>query len=277
MLIFIENIQLMKKIIINESQKRRIFEAYREGFSFDELTAIADKAPAESNSSIPQMNYCIKWLGDPVSRGSSRGVFTLSDNIILKLAFGNKYKAGRDQNRMEYELFESTKSPLLARVYDCDKNYTYLVCENVVPATEEDFEMVVGIPYSYNYVQNSSPQIDLDSPNDGDASIGFNKYFGDNIRQPYEENEEDACLREIFGYIETVDVLDTDFRNETIERIIANNEWLTELRKLVRECKFGDFSRIENFGLVNRNGKPNIVVLDPGLTVDVWLKYYRRF
>ena len=114
----------MKKIIINESQKRRIFEAYREGFSFDELTAIADKAPAENNSSIPQMNYCIKWLGDPVSRGSSRCVFTLSDNMILKLAFGNKYKAGRDQNRMEYELFESTKSPLLARVYDCDKNYT---------------------------------------------------------------------------------------------------------------------------------------------------------
>lgn len=278
MLIFIENIQLMKKIIINESQKRRIFEAYREGFSFDELTAIADEAFGKEDNSVPQMAYCRKWLGEPVSMGSSRCVFTLSDNIILKLAYGRKYQAGIDQNMMEYEIFERTKSPLLARVYDCDDNYTYLVCENVVPATDEDFEMVVGIPFYSHYHQNSTQQEDPASRHGGDRKIGFNEYFGDDIKQPIELYEGGACLTEIFSYIEEVDVLNSYYYDEKIEDIINNNEWLTELRRLVRECKFGDFSsNIGNFGLVNRYGQPNIVILDPGLTIGVFKKHYTSF
>ena len=265
----------MKKIIINESQKRRIFEAYREGFSFDELTAIADEAFGKEDNSVPQMAYCRKWLGQPVSMGSSRCVFTLSDNIILKLAYGRKYQAGIDQNMMEYEIFERTKSPLLARVYDCDDNYTYLVCENVVPARLEDFEMIIGIPFYSHYTQNSVQVEDPSSRHSGDVGIGFNKYFGDKIKEPRERYEGDASLTTIFSYIEAVDVTYENHYDRVIEDIIDSNEWLSEFRKLVKECKFGDFSMsVANFGIVNRNGQPNIVILDPGLTVGVWKKHY---
>lgn len=265
----------MKLIKINESQQKRLFEAYREGFSFDELTAIADSAFADEDNSVPQMAYCRKWLGQPVSMGSSRCVFTLSDNIILKLAYGRKYQAGIDQNMMEYEMFERTHSPLLARVYDADKNFTYLVCENVVPATYEDFEMILGIPFYSHYYQNSTQKEDLDSIHGGDRKVGFNKYFGDKIKEPEEGYEGDASLTEIFSYIESVEVSYEDYYNRMIENIIENNDWLREFRKLVRECKFGDFAMsVANFGIVNRNGQPNIVILDPGLTVGVWKKHY---
>ena len=138
-------------------------------------------------------------------------------------------------------------------------------------------EMILGIPFYSHYYQNSTQKEDPDSMHGGDRKVGFNKYFGDKIKEPEEGYEGDASLTEIFSYIESVEVSYEDYYNGMIEDIIENNDWLREFRKLVRECKFGDFSRIDNFGLVNRNGKPNIVVLDPGLTVDVWLKYYRRF
>lgn len=264
----------MKVIKINESQSKRLFEAYREGFSFDELTMIADSAFGGEDNSVPQMAYCRKWLGQPTFMGSSRAVFTLSDNIILKLAYGKKYFAGIDQNRMEYELFERTKSPLLARIYDCDKNFTYLVCESVVPAELVDFEQIIGIPFQRTFRQNSIKSGDPDSQHGGDKTIGYNKYFGDNIKDSYQWTEGE-CLYDIFAYIEANDVLHEDCFNIRIEKAILNNKWLKEFRELIRQIGVGDFSRVDNFGIVNRDGKPTIVLLDAGLTLEVWQKHYK--
>ena len=38
-----------------------------------------------------------------------------------------------------------------------------------------------------------------------------------------------------------------------------------------------DLSQIENFGVVNRDGNPMIVVLDSGFNYDVYLKFYRFY
>jgi len=273
----------MKIIRINESQHNRLFEAYQQGFSFDELTMIADSAFADEDNSIPQMSYCRKWLGMPVSMGSSRCVFTLSDNIVLKLAYGNKYKAGIQQNREEYEIFERTKSPILARVYDCDKNFTYLVCESVVPAEGADFEKILGIPFFERYVQNSKKLTDWGTKYSGDRQVGYNKYFGDAIK----DNGEYApyCIFHILEYIEDRYVLgenQTAYKigynnivySDKIEEIINGNQWLSQLRELVSEVKIGDFTRVENFGIVNRDGNPSIVLLDSGLSIPVWQNHY---
>lgn len=264
----------MKVIKINESQSKRLFEAYREGFSFDELTMIADSAFAQEDNSVPQMAYCSKWLGQPTFMGSSRCVFTLSDNVILKLAYGSKYFAGIDQNRMEYELFEKTKSPLLARVYDCDKNFTYLVCESVVPADAVDFEQIVGMPFYRFYQQNSVKDESPYSYNKGDRTVGYNEYFGNEIKTPG-ERAQGNYVYEILCYIESVDVLHEDYFNLNMEKAILNNKWLREFRELIRQVGVGDFCRVDNFGIVNRDGKPTIVLLDAGLTMGVWMKHYK--
>lgn len=74
----------MKVIFINESQKKRLFEAYDGEFSFSELDRLNLNG---------MYDYCLKHLGEPCGSGSSRLVFMLSDNIVLKLAFGIKKRS----------------------------------------------------------------------------------------------------------------------------------------------------------------------------------------
>ena len=99
----------MKLIKINESQHRRLFEGYQESFSFDDLSVLGDGMFNGEDNSVPQMAYCRKHLGEPDSMGSSRAVFTLSDNYVLKLAYGKKYLAGIEQNEAEYKLFQEVQ------------------------------------------------------------------------------------------------------------------------------------------------------------------------
>ena len=259
----------MKLIKINESQKKRLFEAYKEGFSLETLTMIADSAFAEEDNSIPQMRYCTQWLGYPDSMGSSRAVYTLNDNMVLKLAYGERYFAGIDQNRAEYEVFQQVDSPLLARIFYHDKNFTYLVSESVLPCTEEDFEKILGIPFYHTYYQNT-PKVPNSSDN-GDAEIGFNKYF-DKLKQPFESSE--LSMSDIFTYIECNYVTDEPYYDKNAHDAINNSQWLKDFVNLVIDTKMSDFVSIENFGMVNRDGKPMIVVLDSGLNMDVWEKHY---
>ena len=51
----------MKIININESQKKRLFEAYDGKFSFDELDKQGDLSC--------MYNYCINHLGAPFAKG----------------------------------------------------------------------------------------------------------------------------------------------------------------------------------------------------------------
>ena len=276
MYIFIRNICffVMKLVKINESQHKRLFEGYREGFSFEELSIIADSAFADEDNSLPQFEYCRKWLGEPVSMGSSRCIFMLSDNVVLKLAYGGRYKAGIDQNKHEYLLFNQVKSPLFVRIYDSDKNFTYLVCENVIPCEPVDFEKIIGIPFYREYHQKTYPQVDRYSYNYGHTTVGYDKYFGKNLRR-FGENVKGYCLHDIMAYIEANYVLHEDCFNMEIEKMILHNKWLKEFRELIRKTEVGDFCKHDNFGIVNRDGKMNIVVLDAGMTMDVWYKHYK--
>ena len=265
----------MKFIKINESQKKRLFEAYQEGFSFKELEAIADNAIAngEDDSEL-QMRYCSKWLSYPDSMGSSRAVYTLSDNRVLKLAYGTMNQAGMEQNRVEYAVYKKVNSPLLPRILYHDKNFTFLVSENVVPARPEDFEQYIGLPFYGFYTQNSQKEIDITSPNKGDAEIGYNKYFN-NIKKPLERsNDSELTVMNILYYLESAYSLDEGGYNRKIEDAIRNNPWLKSLRELIIKTSMTDLGQIANFGVVNRDGKPMIVILDSGFNHNVYTKFY---
>jgi len=266
----------MKFIKINESQKNRLFEAYNEGFSLKNLSMIADTAFAmEQNDSDGQMRYCTHWLGYPDNLGSSRAVYTLSDSLVLKLAYGSKYQAGIEQNRVEFQVYQQLDTPLLPRILYHDKNFTYLVCENVVPARPEDFEQYLGIPFYGFYTQNSRQYADIASPNKGDMEIGYNKYFP-NIKKPFERaDDSEFTVMNIIFYLESTYSLDEGGYNRNIENIVNNNPWLKSLKELMLKTSMTDLSQIANFGIVNRDGKPTIVVLDSGFNNNVFMNYYR--
>ena len=264
----------MKLIKINESQKNRLFEAYQQGFSFENLSMIADNAFANgTNGSVMQMRYCSQWLGYPFSMGSSRAVYTLNDNFVLKLAYGRMYNAGIAQNRVEYNVYSQLNSPLLPRILYHDKNFTFLVSESVIPCKAVDFEKLLGMPFYETYMQNSTKMSDVDSMYGGDYEVGYNKYF-DNIKQ--KGQQEDMNFSVILSYLNDNYFNFATHYDEEIENIIKSNPWLTELRNLVQKTHMSDLGQIDNFGIVNRDGKPMIVVLDAGFNFDVLVKHYMK-
>ena len=80
----------MKKIIINENQIKQLKEAINYGFSFERLKQIS--------SFNGKMRFCKEFLGDSIGRGSSRLVFQIDDEWVLKLAMNSK---GIAQNEEE--------------------------------------------------------------------------------------------------------------------------------------------------------------------------------
>jgi hypothetical protein len=52
------------------------------------------------------------------------------------------------------------------------------------------------------------------------------------------------------------------------------NPWLKNLKKLIMDTQIGDLTKPENYGMVNRDGNPMIVVLDAGMNLENWETYY---
>ena len=260
----------MKLIKINESQHKRLFEAYQEQFSFEELSKIGDGLLVGEDNSVPQMAYCKKHLGSPDSMGSSRAVFTLSDNYVLKLAYGKKYLAGIEQNEAEYKLYQDIDSPLLARVLYHDRNFTYLVSESVIPATYVDFEKILGMPYNDFWTQHTEH-----SRHFQDSTIGFDKYFDD--LKDVDEDYNGLSVFTILNYMHAKYTNGyTDLYRGEYEDVINNTPWFKQLKELAMTSTIADYISIENFGIVNRDGNPYIVILDSGFNADIWQRYYRR-
>ena len=253
----------MKIINIDESQKKRLFEAYDGKFSFSEL----DKQEDLGNMDY----YCYKHLGNSFAQGSSRVVYMLSDNFVLKLAYN---KAGIEQNKLEFERYEETKSKLLPVVYDHSDNFEYIVCENVIPADNADFEKILGMSIWGRWGQHTIKQKNPFSRNGGDMEVGYDKYF-DNLKDYGEADFSNNYVLNLIAYIVQHYSDGTCPYNEEMEQKIRNNEWFSELLDLVRKTHLCDITSTENFGIVNRNGIPMIVVIDSGLSNDVYNKYYK--
>lgn len=81
------------KILVTESQYNRLLEARKEGFRVDMLRQLP--------SFRAKIRYCNQWLGPYMGSGSSRLVYEIDDNVVLKLAKNNK---GIAQNEKEYSI-----------------------------------------------------------------------------------------------------------------------------------------------------------------------------
>ncbi len=97
----------MKIIRLTEAQHKKIF---KETFSFEVLKEL-------NSDRMKQYYYCVKLLGKPIGKGSSRYVFGVDDNFCVKLCMGKKASAGIMQNMNEYKKYTNTKSPLLMKVF----------------------------------------------------------------------------------------------------------------------------------------------------------------
>lgn len=127
----------MKRLIITESQLNRLEEARMDGFRIDAL---------RNMPYAKKVKYCRQWLGFPIGNGSSRMVFQLDDDSVLKLA---KNEKGVAQNELEYRMGNDWYiSHMFPEVMNgSDEKGLWVVSEYVLPAKKADFKNVLGVPW----------------------------------------------------------------------------------------------------------------------------------
>lgn len=218
-----------KTVIVNASQIKQLHEAMNNTFSFEELNNI---------KSFPKrVAYCKQHMGNPIGNGSSRMVFQIDDEKVLKLA---KNQKGIAQNDVEAD-WGAQNYGVLPNLYEEANDDTYIVTEYVLPAKPQDFQVCLGMSFEdfCNFVKKC-----------------FKSY---------------ASSRQSFG-------VSSNINDDKFSEILENNEWLDQFYTYLSDYQppLGDLLRIANYGLCKRDGKPEIVLLDSGLSQQVWDDYYQR-
>lgn len=203
--------------------------------------AALDTFSIETLQSLPSFNqrykYCVEQLGKHVGKGSARVVFQMDDDKVLKLAFNNK---GVAQNEAEAD-WGAQQYGVVPKLYDVDDNYNYIIMEYVLPAKKADFQHCLGISFE-EYVEFVKKAF---------------YYYGDNRDRRY---------------------LHPQMTDERFEELAENVDFLGSLYSYMGDYQlpYGDLIEMRNIGLCNRDGDAELVILDSGLTNDIWNEYYRK-
>ena len=244
-----------KTFYITERQLSLIKEALNpETFSFEKLDELC-KNDAETQESTAY-KYCVSQLGEPSGVGSDRAVFDLTDDTVLKLEFSGQ---GQMQNSHEYEMTKQVNDAginIVTGILKYSDEFNWMVCERAVPCRINDFAHILGVPF-------------LPSKKIGDVNDKDTKEFGNHTEYPFERNmhvvyNKNICVDGFISHI--VNKGKYTFRADDVayNDLMQNNEWFSQLAKLIKLTGTEDL-HIGNFGMVKRNGKPTIVVIDLGL------------
>lgn len=228
----------MKNIIISENQLKFIIKemAYPQTFNMDEFKSI--------RSFKDRIEYCKQRLRR-LGAGTSRIVFEIDNEKVLKLAKNSK---GIGQNQEEIRMGNDMyASNCFAEVYDYDNTGTFLEMERARPAKESDFERLVGFPFdmycdfitrcALNYLGNRNKN----------PWIRVNHAYDDAYNNLIDEWDSDLFIYNVFEYMQNFQLI-----------------------------TWGDLTRISSYGVVNRNGQEEMVIIDFGFTEDVYNNYYRK-
>jgi hypothetical protein len=170
-----------------------------------------------------------------VSSGSSRVVYKVDDTKVLKLA---KNKKGLAQNEVEIEFGNYYDlEDIVAKVFESDNNNLWVEMELARKVTPKLFMEIVGVDFD-QYCKT--------------LRYHHNQVTGNNNR--------------MFGYSKP-DNYDEMWENEFVY------DMLNFLGNY--EPPVGDLCRLSTYGVVNRNGQNHIVMIDYGLTSDVYDSYYK--
>lgn len=196
--------------------------AYPASFNMEEFKNI--------RSFAGRVAYCRKHLAR-IAEGSSRMVFRIDDEKVLKLA---KNRKGLSQNKAEADMgYNEYYFTCIARVFEYDDDYMFVEMELANKCSKQDFLRITGYDFET-----------------------FVKF----LRSEFNETQHE------------------EFSEEFIEDAYENNSIMCEISEFVRTYKLpiGDIYRLEHYGVVKRKGEEYVVLIDYGLTQDVWNKHYQK-
>ena len=180
--------------------------------------------------------YCEQHL-QRISSGSARIVYKIDNEKVLKLA---KNKKGLAQNEVEIEYGgDYYLQDVLAKVIDHNENNLWVEMELARKLTKPLFKSIVGV--------------DFDT-------------FADFIRSYYYETNPSKGRH----------MRSQDFDEETKE-YMWENEFTSGILDFIGSygVPVNDLARMNSYGVVKRDGQDTVVVIDFGLTDDVYDSYYK--
>jgi hypothetical protein len=226
----------MAHFIITESQYKRLLEGAMETFSLQRLSSITNFRD--------RLNYCKQELGPSIGGGSSRVVFQIDDEKVLKLA---KNKKGLAQNEAEGKPeYVKDGYSMFPKKFEYDENYSWIVSEYVLPAKEQDFQQVLGMTSKEFF------------------NIIYNIWYDHNGYGTRFNNWDYKKIEDMSKIWELTEDYDSIFYE--LNDFLGNYDYIM----------VGDLLRIANWGMTIRNGEPYMVILDSGCTEDVYDSYYKR-
>lgn len=230
---------LIKKLL-NESLNKAVIESildedYPVKFNMDLFKSL--------KSFDDRVAYCNENL-QSISAGSSRLVYKIDNEKVLKLA---KNDAGIAQNQTEIKWGKNkTYTPILAHTFDNHPAGLWVEMELARMATPEKLTNLLG----YNLSQL--------------CLFLKGNYFGSKGNTA----KSDSYYRMLMN-------ADDDEQPMTKDNFFKNR-FANLLTKFIIEVRTGsgDFCMTDTYGVVKRGGKDTIVIIDFGLTEDIYRNYY---
>ena len=219
------------KVKITEGQYKKLTEAALPGFRLDVLRSKGDFKG--------MLKYCIDMFGEPIGAGSSRIVFQIDDETVLKLAGNDK---GIAQNKEEMKIGLDSELTYVPKVFNGsdEKDGLWIISEYVLPAEKKDFRKVFGIKFD----DISNFCFFLQS-----TKGPFSKHYANLVREIYDDYS--WCVN--------------------------GTKLLREIELLFNkhDSMVNDLVQLANWGMCRRNGKTYMVMLDAGCSQEVFNRYYR--
>jgi len=217
------------KIILTEKQfehiiKKQVDEDYPSSWDIDYFKSL--------KSFKDRIAYCQEHL-KRISSGTSRIVYMIDDQKVLKLAKNNK---GIQQNdiEIEYSNYYDLRD-IVAEVFEYHDNGLWVEMELAKRLSPKKFFDVMGFSFD-DYADVLRVE---------DAESKGRKNFWPKP-QNYDDIIEHDFVNDMFNYMHGYD------------------------------APVGDLCRMSSYGLVQRNGKDAVVLIDYGLTQDIYNTYYSR-
>lgn len=182
-----------------------------------------------------RQRYCDKNLIKMMS-GSGRIVYKIDDEKVLKLA---KNKKGVAQCNTEIKLSNDNYfNHLFAKVYESDENGLWVEMQLANKLKESEFKSIMG--YSFK-----------------DYAHMLMYFYSTNIKP-------------------SKGVRYSPVQDEEIKNHIQEDQFYNDMCELMQSWDMpeGDLTRTNSYGVVKDGGSPSVVLVDYGLTQDVYNDYY---
>lgn len=185
--------------------------------------------------------YCDERL-QKLGTGSSRIAYKVDEQKVLKIAFNKK---GVAQNEHEADWGRNNYG-IFGEIFEADTdNYLWIEMELARKPTKDDFQRILGVSWveTCDLIKYCFEQY---------SKYSYNKTF--HYSTMVEDLYEKAVVNEEIDFFVNFQIYVYDYQPYSVM----------------------DWTIINNWGIVNRNGQEELVIIDDGLDENVWNQYYKR-